>query len=330
MKKLLKPANIAFYFLMLLLFFVLGLYFASFIEAGKNQGLAGGAIVLGWGVLFGVIAFLASFFIANFTSVKTIIKINWLLLILLVATWSYKYYQFKIRDKEQEEKSKQFHPPPTSPTEAVQTVSLAMLSPYDKSGASENFSSENKNMGIGFFIPNFYEKRTLYFYGGVNLEKGLTDHIPQDSVVFALDQNQNFTTTYAPPWLYPAALKLDYGIIHFKAIGMGRDFIKVETNSQNGQIAYLDKSAGKFVSWPEFILSMNSVEFPEENKQSVRVKPLDYAGEIKADYDFIEPLMVEGEWLYGILLDGNRQEKGKGWIKWQQGGKLLVSYNLFS
>ena len=62
MKNFFKPARLAFYLLMLVGFFFLGLYFAALIDAGKGQGLAGGAIVLGYGILFGGVAFLASFF----------------------------------------------------------------------------------------------------------------------------------------------------------------------------------------------------------------------------------------------------------------------------
>lgn len=122
MKKLLKPANIAFYILMLLVFFVLGLFFAAFIEAGKNQGLAGGAIVLGYGVLFGGIGFIGSFFLAYLLKVSIIKKLNWLLLIVLLGTWGYKYNEFTQRDKLQEEESKKFKPAPTTPTPMAEPV----------------------------------------------------------------------------------------------------------------------------------------------------------------------------------------------------------------
>jgi len=46
MKTIRKPARIAFYLLILLPFFALGSYFAQYIEAGKGQKLAGGAIVV--------------------------------------------------------------------------------------------------------------------------------------------------------------------------------------------------------------------------------------------------------------------------------------------
>ncbi len=322
MKKLLKPANIAFYFLMLLVFFAIGLYVAGLLGAGKNQGLAGGAIVLGYGVVFGIIAFISSFFIAYQIKHKLIIRFNWILLLLLVLAYGITHYRYLERQNKQKQQQ-DFKEMPTTETKTEPTAMRYQ-------NLKEKKSFEEKDIGIGFFTPNFQKNKTLYFYGSVNLEKGLTEHSPQDSIVFALDENQNFTTTYAPPWLLPAQLKLDYGIMHLKVFGVGNDLIKVETNSKTNRISYVDKQAGAFVSWPEYILSMNSVEFIDKAKQTIHIKPLDYAGEVQANFDFISPLLVEGDWLYGLLLTDNRTETGKGWIRWRKDGKLLITYSLFS
>ena len=92
---------------------------------------------------------------------------------------------------------------------------------------TETRQAINSEMEVGFFSPNYFEYPTLYFYGNVKLEKGLTEHILVDSVVFTKDQHNNPTTSYAPPWLYPQHLKLDYGIIIFKVLGLGHDFATI-------------------------------------------------------------------------------------------------------
>ena len=303
---------------MLLVFFAIGLYFAALVEAGKSQGLAGGAIVLGYGVLFGGAAFVSSFFIAYHVKHKLVVRFNWILLLLLIIAYGITHYRYLERKNEQDSPPNLNKKPTTEPTAMVYSLT------------HQTIISEDRKMGIGFFIPNFYENSTLYLYGGVNLEKGLTEHTPQDSIVFTLDENQNFTTRYAPPYLLPAQLKLDYGVLHFKALGIGHEFIKIETNAIDNRIAYLDKNSGRFLAWPEYILSMNSVEPIDSATQPIRVKPLDYAGEVHATYNFIAPLLVEGDWLYGILLADNRTETGKGWIRWRKDGKLLITYSLFS
>ncbi len=122
MKNFFKPARIGFYILMLLAFLVLGLFYADFVDAGKGQGLAGGAIVIGYGVMFGGIAFVASFFIAHFLEISKIKIFNWMLLIFLAATWTYKYYEFKKRDAIQEERNKPYQNQNTIPTETSEPV----------------------------------------------------------------------------------------------------------------------------------------------------------------------------------------------------------------
>ena len=138
-----------------------------------------------------------------------------------------------------------FNQPPVSPRgdsgRLIKGNSVQALPLFEQIEGPEN--------GIGFFKPNFYENPSLYFYGNVNLEKGLTEHLPMDSV---------------------------------------------------------------------------------ENSGKVRLKPFEQAGEIAIEYEFIQPLIVNEEWLYGKFVDGQLKEKGKGWIRWRKGNKLYINYSLFS
>jgi len=98
MKKIFKPVYLAFYVLILVSFFVIGMYYAAIIGAAKGQGLAGGAIVFGYGVLFGIIAFIISIFTARKIQTKYLKIINWILLIGLLVLWSIKYFEFRVQD----------------------------------------------------------------------------------------------------------------------------------------------------------------------------------------------------------------------------------------
>jgi len=102
MKKLLKPASIAFYFLFAIIFFFFGMYLAKFTGAAKGQGLAGGAIVFGWGVMFGGIAFIASFFIVRYVLHKWVVRLNWLLLIIVAVSYGLIHYNYLEREKAKE------------------------------------------------------------------------------------------------------------------------------------------------------------------------------------------------------------------------------------
>ena len=66
--------------------FLLGLFIAGWVDAGKGQGLAGGAIVLSYGVVGAIIGLLLSVFIVRLRmkSLKMISAVATLLLVCLI------------------------------------------------------------------------------------------------------------------------------------------------------------------------------------------------------------------------------------------------------
>jgi hypothetical protein len=46
---------------------------------------------------------------------------------------------------------------------------------------------------------------------------------------------------------------------------------------------------------------------------------MDIADRIKVDFVFMQPLLVEEDWMFVRLVDMNLSEKGKGWIRWKTG-----------
>jgi hypothetical protein len=336
MRKLLKPANIAFYFLTLIVFFIIGIYFAGVTGAGKNQGLAGGAVVVGWGALFGSIAFIASFFIVYFASHKVIVRLNLLLLAIFIVAYGITHYGFlqKQKKKEKEILEQPLKKTTTivSPVETIQLKRHVSLSEKQISvsfASLNNFTDSNTELGLGFFTPNFFENSTFYFYGNVNTEKPVNEHIPQDSITFKQSQ-YGFDIEYAPPYFYPEHLKLDYDMLFLRVLAVGRNFIEVEVNRETRQIAYVDRYKGKLLYWPEFLLGIHSVEFKENANQTVRFKPLEHASEVSTKFDFMQPQLIKDEWMKVDLLDNNFNKTGEGWIRWKQNNKLIISYSLLS
>ncbi len=332
--QVLKPYSLLLYLLSFITFFFVGASIAGLIGVAKNQGLAGGAIVFGYAVIAAFIALIVAIVIASKISRNLIINLNKILAILIVVFFSYFVISYQARQKEKE-KTKIEHPKKKTTKPVNNNKPIAML--FDKGVLKRNTitikteitqTSESK-MGIGFFKPNYFEYPTLYFYGNISLEKSILEHTPIDSLVFAKNK-YNTTTSYAPPWLFPEHLKLDYGIIIFKVLGLGEDFVKVEVNHQTKQTMYLDKYKGTFTTWPEFIFSVSSIEFNENSSKKVFVKPLDHAGEVKVKFVFMQPLMVEEDWMYVKLVDGSLKKQSKGWILWRENGKLLIRYSLLS
>ena len=100
MNRSFKPASFVFYLLMLVVFFLVGVYAAIWSGAGENQMLASAAIVLGWGFGFGVIAFLVSFYLVRVTPHQRIVKINWVLLVALIVFVGITQIRYMQRQKE--------------------------------------------------------------------------------------------------------------------------------------------------------------------------------------------------------------------------------------
>ena len=94
---MLKPASLLLYLQTLVLFFVIGATFAAISGKAQGQGLAGGAIIISYGILLAVVAFLVSLFVAWNATVKTIIRLNKLLfafVLFFALTIFYRYCDF--------------------------------------------------------------------------------------------------------------------------------------------------------------------------------------------------------------------------------------------
>ncbi len=322
MKKLLRPSCLAFYLLVTLVFFVFGLTFAAIIEAGKNQGLAGGAIVLGYGVLFGCLALIVSIFIAYRINPKILVRINWGLLILLLGAFAIAYFKYKTQASEDKA-----IPSPSKKTTAPANGRIAMLA---NPSTIQSSAIADSDMGLGLFSPDFYKDSVLYFYGNINLEKSVAAHVAHDSITFKTNEYDQIEIATAPPWLAPHYLKLDYDIFYFRLKSVGRDFAEIVGNEQTNQTTYVHKASGDILFWPQFLLKVHTVEFISGKAQQIKIKPLDQASNNNTSYKFMKPLSIQQNWMLVELQNANFSPVGKGWIKWKFEGELLISYNLLS
>jgi len=325
-----KAYSFLFYILAFVTSFFIGLSYASYIEAGKGQMLAGGAIVLGYGVIAAFMGFLISIFVVYKANRKLIVRLNIVLAISIAAF--YLYYHLKYLEKQKEKEEQKFEQPkPTTPAgDAIDYDETAMLIGFEiEDSHIENGKFQESQMGLGMFTPNFYENPVLYFYGNPNLEKNVQEHTPTDSITFNRRESGGFVIASAPPWLVPDHLKLDYDLLYFKVQTLTHDFLEVTVNTTTNQTAYVDKYSGKLQYWPEFLLNVNSVEFhnPEEK---IYVKPLNHAGTVSTTYSFMKPLQIRNEWMHVALLNDDFRTVGKGWVRWRKNGRLLITYSLLS
>ncbi|MFD1163235.1 hypothetical protein [Hwangdonia seohaensis] len=324
--QLFKPFSFLMYFLALIAFFFLGLIYAGITEAGKGQMLAGGAIVFGYGVIGAFIGLCLALVLAYNLKRHFIIKINVLLALIIATSFAYFTikYQKRQKEKEQQKMEQQKTKRPTAPVENKTAKTIAMV-------AKNNSAIKPKShMGLGMFTPNFHENKTLYFYGNLTQGKSVQEHTPIDSITFKQLEYGGFDIATAPPWLVPDHLKLDYDMLYFKVQSISHDFIEVTVNTTNNQTGFVDRYAGKLMYWPEFLLGINSVEFPNPEIHNIFTRPFEEAGTINTPYSFMRPLKIKDEWMYVALLDYNFNMKGHGWIRWKKDGKMLIIYSLLS
>lgn len=316
MKSNFKPASILFYFLSALLFFLLGTVLAGIAGAGKNQGLAGGAIVLGYGVMAGFFALIAAVVTVGFVKESRVKLFNKILAVIFILLIIIIFYRFQTRQAAMNQTS----PPQFEKTAYPSAIAVVPANTQDK---------YTPPMGLGMGTPKFYEYDVVYFYGSPNLEKPVSDHAPTDSLVFQRTE-LGMELTAAPPGFVPAHLKLDYDMLFLRVVSLHSEFIEVMANETNGQTAYMDRSKFNMRYWPEFLLTINSVEplYPQDNP--VRVKPLPHAGLASTPYVFLRPLRISSQWMQVELLDEHFQPQGKGWIKWRENDQLLIAYSLLS
>ena len=339
MKKLLKPASLTFCFLMAVVFFVTGIYLAGLFGAGENQGLAAGAIVIGWGVLSAGVAFILSLFTVYRVLHKTIVRLNFLLLFVVVILYGITHYRFIQKQKEKDKERNKTELPDVKPATPISGIAPASLISHSSFSGQNTpvtevglggFSTADTALGIGFFMPDIFEASSLWFYGVINWDKPVNDHAPQDSITFRRTQYGGFEISYAPPYFYPEHLKLDYDILYLKTLSAGRDFIEVEVNRITGQTAYVDRYKGTLKYWPEFLLGVHSVELKEAGSQAVKIKPLDHASEVISAFYFMRPQLIKDEWMKVDLLDQSFIKVNEGWIKWKENNTLLINYSLLS
>ncbi|PZX55840.1 hypothetical protein [Algoriphagus chordae] len=311
MNKYLKPSSIACYILLFIVFFIIGAATAGLSGVAKNQGLAGGAIVLEYGIMasFGGLA-LAIFLISK-TSTSNIKKANWVILLIVLLTLA--FLGFRSTSTE----GATFSPKRPQP----KTVTIPV-----------NFTNNStaERIGLGLFSPNFFENEVLYFYAVQNFDRPIEDNPKLDSITFAKTELGKYTITTAPPWLQPEHLKLDYGILFFKIIRIGKDYIQLEGNSTTEQTYFVSRWSGDIILWPEFILNTFMLEFPEGKTQAIRIKPVENASSIQNSSHLMRAISIQDFWVEVEVLDDQWNKIDTGWIKWRDESQLLIQYSLLS
>ncbi|WP_416440872.1 hypothetical protein ACH3O9_12380 [Leeuwenhoekiella sp. A16] len=83
LKKLLKPSSILLYVLSSTVLLMMGMAYAGITGAADGQGLAGGAIILVYGIIFSIAGLISSVLTAYYFSNAVVVRLNWIAAFLL-------------------------------------------------------------------------------------------------------------------------------------------------------------------------------------------------------------------------------------------------------
>lgn len=306
-----KPSNLLFYVLLTIIFFFVGMFLAAITGAAKGQGLAGGAIILGYGVMSAGIAFIASIVLVKLIPHIWIIRINKVFLILAVILIALLIIRHQLQQKDKQH--------------AINQTNFIVSPLY----AATTKTYKKIPMGLGMAKPDFFNHKEVYFYNRLEPNKSILDHTHNEKIVIGRSET-GFSIQSAPPWFSPAHLKIDYEILYLRVVSVTPEFIEVVVNEQTGQTAYMDRRKSTLLHWPEFLLSLNSIEPISKKQNPIKIKPLDHASPVNKAYAFLKPLKVKQQWVQVELVDRNYKTTGKGWLKWNNQQKLLIKYSLLS
>jgi uncharacterized protein YacL len=99
MNRFIKPVSLIFYLLSILVAFFIGSAFAGFSGAADGQGLAGGAIVFMYGIMFAFSGLIIALFVVYYLQHKTIVVANRVLIILVVIIAGIFIYRFSFGER---------------------------------------------------------------------------------------------------------------------------------------------------------------------------------------------------------------------------------------
>ena len=286
----------------------------------KSAGLAGGPMVLAYGLGGFIIGLILAIFISSRLSRSVYNLIFDLISVLAVAFASFIAYKF-IEAKKQTAidiaEIKKFN---EKHQVTAQTAPIPEPTPPTKN---------SRQFGLGMFKPILSVANPLYFYPNVDATL-MTP--PIDSITYKKLAHGDLDIATAPPYLVPAHLKLDYQIFFLKVKSKTKNFLEVIVNKKTGLTKFVRRDSGELLLWSDFLLNVFSVESKNPAANPIRIKPLENASTvsgIKDDY-ILQPLRIEEAWIQVKVLNENYEQVSTGWLRWHSDDDLLINYSLLS
>ena len=282
-------------------------YFVS-----KDAGLAGGAIVLFYVLIGLVIGLILAFFIMRIIRPQLFKYITGIVSTLGVLG----LVLFGLRMSETQKER-----------DAQRAASEEFYQTHKPTAPEANSSTAEDPIGMGVITLKTGVSK-LDLYKSDNIEQLDT---PYDKIVIDLN-NSVQPIIQIPGNVKPRHIKLDYQIFYMTAVKQSGPFIEVIGNEDEGSTCWIKSNQVKLLTWPEFLLSVFSVESKYPQDYLVREEPMNHStpiNHVTSDH-ILRPVKVQGEWILVEIMNSGLESEGKGWIRWRTQEELLIDYNLLS
>lgn len=199
-------------------------------------------------------------------------------------------------------------------------------------GMNEMYNSmiedDDQMTGMGFFKPKLFNSDAIYLYNRPDFRKAVDEHSPADTVGIDIREGGGYYLSYAPPYFLPEIMKMDYDMLALRVVAIHPDWLEVVVNHTTGRTMYVKRGSGEFLLWPDFLLSVFSVETASDNPP--RIKPLDHASISATGASILRPLLIKGDWILVGMYSDDLEFLDQGWIRWRKNDQLLVTWSLLS
>lgn len=191
-------------------------------------------------------------------------------------------------------------------------------------------------MGIGMAMPQMMDERPLYFYSTVDPGSHPSQLTPTDSLMFNSSVH-HIEISYAPAWLDTDIVRLNYDQLFFRVVTISQSWVEVIVNGLDPlprsfrRTMWVSREAVDLQFWPEFFLSIHSVEPLNAANNPLRSGPAEETALMESnENDIYRVLAVQNDWMLVESLDYRESGTPRGWIRWNDGDRLLVRFNLLS
>ncbi|MEM1055322.1 MAG: hypothetical protein AAGI52_07335 [Bacteroidota bacterium] len=182
-------------------------------------------------------------------------------------------------------------------------------------------------LGLGIAQPVALSAETpLYFYASADAKT------PLDSLTVS-EGPHHVEIASAPPWLDPQIAMLDGETVTLRVIGKTRHAVEVIVHDREvrwpPRTMWLRREAVTVIPWADYWLDIHSIETPETSP--IHAAPGREAVGVTESGRPLHVLETRHAWARVAYADATEAEAGPlGWIRWHDGTRLLVRYNVRS